>query len=113
MSLFSKKLIQVLEDRFQVSREFSAHLLPIFERFAERRPTPAEWEDVLGRVAAAYHSSTSEGQIEAGCAGEAGALIGQFLDELKKMDESLKVLGVYLQRLRQHLDKADAGRVIH
>ncbi|MCP4002691.1 MAG: hypothetical protein GY725_00715 [bacterium] len=112
MSLFTKKLVQVLEDRFQVAPEFSAHLVPLFERFAERRPSPAEWEDVLSRVAAAYHAN-QESQIPVAAVGEASELIRQFLGEVKKIDESLKVLGSYLQRLRQHLDKPEAARVVH
>jgi hypothetical protein len=40
-------------------------------------------------------------------------LVGQFVTEMKKIDESLKVVTVFLDRLRQQLGAPEATRVLH
>ena len=39
--------------------------------------------------------------------------MGQFVSELKKIDESLKVVGVFLERLRSQLGAPDEERTLH
>jgi hypothetical protein len=108
----SKKLIQELESRFGVRPEFSGHLIPVLERVAEQKPSAGEWEEVLKGVAQAYHTS-SDATAEVDALKEVCALMGQFSTELKKLDESLKVLGAYLGRIQQRMTAPAGSRVLH
>ncbi len=103
----TEKLMATLETRFGVPREFATPLLPVLARVASQQPTSAEWSVLLSGVARAYRASRSEG-------GEVDAmyeLLNRFAAELRKLDESLKVLSVYLERV--HLHPSLGSRLLH
>jgi len=104
-----QKLEDLLADEFGVSREFAIHLMPLLEMLASTQPGAAEWERALRCLAAAYHSRTEELESFE----ESRVLVRQFISELKQMDESLKVIGVYLERLRDTLANPIAPRTLH
>ena len=109
MKHFRQKLEDVLAEKFGVGREFTVHLMPLLEAIARSHPTAEDWDRTLGCVAAAYRSRTEE--LEA--LGETRVLVRHFVAELKRMDESLKVLGVYLERLRDGLTDPSQTRILH
>ncbi len=108
----SKKLIRELETRFGVRPEFSGHLIPVLKRVAEQKPSAGEWEEVLKGVAQAYRTS-SESATEVDALNEVSALTDQFSTELKKLDESLKVLTAYLERIQRRMAQPSGLRVLH
>ncbi len=119
--------MDVLEDRFGVPREFAAPLLPMLERVASRDPSSEEWLGVLEGIAGAYRVSGASGvsgfsvppreagQDEAaeGEVDEVCGLMRQFSGELRKLDESLKVLTAYLERVHQQLHPSLGSRLLH
>jgi hypothetical protein len=109
MKELRQKLAEVLAEKFGVGREFTAHLMPLLEAVARARPDAHDWEQVLGCVAAAYRSRSEE----LDSLDETRVLVRQFVTELKRMDESLKVLGVYLERLRDTLANPAQARTLH
>jgi len=109
MKEFRQKLENVLVAKFGVGREFTAHLMPLLEAIARTRPKAEDWERTLACIGAAYRSRSEE--LDA--LDETRALVGQFVAELKRVDESLKVLGVYLERLRDTLAKPAQPRTLH
>ncbi len=110
MTAFSKKLMQILETRFGVGEEFSDHLTPLLESFGSREPSAEECEELLVNLASAYQASRRAGLQSLH---EVNALIGQVVSELRKMDESLKVLGVCLERLREQTRVPTRPPVLH
>jgi hypothetical protein len=110
MSPFHKKIVEVLEGRYGVSPVFAEQFVPVFEQVAQSRPSSNDWEQLMECVAAAYRTMP---QVEDKALHEAQVLVGQFVSELKKIDESLKVVSVFLDRLRQQLGAPEATRIIH
>ena len=108
----AKKVLETLEARFGVPPEFAGPLMPMLDRLAAQRPTAAEWQSVLRAVAEAYRASRGEEAGEESVA-EVCNLMGQFASELRKLEESLKVLGVYLERVRQQTAPAPLSRTLH
>ena len=110
----ARKWMQELEKRYGIRPEFAGHLLPLLEHVAARQPSVEEWERLLNGVAAAYRAGRS-GEQRKQPENELGILVSQFNDELRKVDESLKVLGVYLERLRERANapQAPTERVLH
>ena len=104
--------METLETRFGVPREFATPLLPVLERVASQQPSSAEWSAVLCGVARAYRASRSDGDRDAEV-DEVRGLMNQFAGELRKLDESLKVLSVYLDRVHQHLHPSLGSRLLH
>jgi hypothetical protein len=96
--------------RFGVRAEFSQRLLPLLRSVAERGLSDEEWSAVLLSIADAYGT--------AACGTEPTAedtlrLFNQFHVELRKMDESLKVLAACLARVRNQLRRSAPGGPIH
>lgn len=110
MSDFNRKIEQVLADKFDVPAEFSACLRPLLRKLAERGLGAEDWQQILDSVSAAWRAGREQ---ELECLDETRVLIREFVGELKKMDESLKVLGVYLERLRERSDDQPAPRLLH
>ena len=110
MTPFHKKIVEVLEGRYGVSPAFAEQFVPLFNQVAERRPSSDDWEQLMECVAAAYRSMP---QVEDKALHEAQVLVGQFVTEIKKIDESLKVVSVFLDRLRQQIGAPEATRVLH
>ncbi len=105
-----KKWLQVLEAEFGVGPEFSGHLMPFLEWFADQPPSAAERERILMGIAAAYRSCQG---VQTDSVEEVRLLLSEFVTELKKLDETLKVLGVYLERVRQRIQRPALRRVVH
>jgi len=110
MSPEAKRWLYVLEVRFGVGPEFSSHLLPVLEQLAAQQPSAEEGERILKGVAAAYLSCQ---QLQTDSVDEARVLLTQFVTELKKLDETLKVLSVYLERVRERIKHPTLRRVFH
>jgi len=103
--------MEVLEDRFGVPREFATPLIPMLERVASQGPSSdecTEWTAVLGGVARAYRAAQVENEFD-----QVSGLMQQFSAELCKLEESMKVLAAYLERVRQQLHPSLGSRLIH
>jgi hypothetical protein len=110
MSLF-KKWLWELEHRFGIAPEVSAHLAPVLARIEMQPLSPEDREALLRGMADAVRCARlREGETPEG---EVRALLGEFLIEIKKVDESVKVLSVYLERLNQRVDPARQARILH
>ncbi len=102
MSSVAQKWRQLLEEQYDVQPEAAAHLVPVLERIAVQEPSPEEWEGLLRGVAAACRATrSSPHHRKAGR--EIRMLVDDFVAEVRKMDESLKVMSVYLERLQQRM----------
>jgi hypothetical protein len=110
MSPFHRKIVELLEGRYGVSPAFAEQFVPVFEQVAQNRPTSEDWEALMECLASAYRTLP---QVEDKTLAEAQVLVGQFVSELKKIDESLKVVGVFLERLRSQLGAPDEERTLH
>ncbi len=107
----SKKWRWELEHRFGIDPELCSQLAPVLERIAMQELTAEESEALLKGVADVLQSA--RGRDEDRPEGEVRALLGEFLSEIKKVDESVKVLSVYLERLNQRVEPAKSVRVLH
>ena len=112
MSDVTTAWIRELERRFGVRAEFARCLLPLFEPLVRNCADASERESILHAVAAAYRSTAREPSA-ADRSAELQLLCGQFLSELRKMDESLKVLSVVLQRVRQQMARDASPDALH
>jgi hypothetical protein len=108
VSQTAKKLADDLEHRFGIDTIFVQHLRPVLERFAASRPSHEERERVLSGIAAAYRLRAP---IDGDAAEELAILVADFSTELLKIDESMKVLSAYLDRVQEQL--ASPGRLVH
>ena len=113
MTSNTKKWLELLEDQYGVSPEFAGHVGPLLELVAGQSSSPVDCDQLLHGLAAAYRSSQSPRQQRT--TDEVGVIVDEFLGELRKMDESLKVLGAYLERLQQRarLPHRSTERVLH
>ena len=109
MSAYRSKLVQLMEGNFGVHPEFMERLGPVLDRIADTRPSAREWEEMLRAFAAAYDAGR---RSDVDTVDETRVLIHSFVSELKKMDESLKVLAAFLERMREEADRSDE-RVLH
>lgn len=101
MSLSAEQLARVLEERFGVGEEFSDAVRPLLERFAAEERSPEEWDALLQGLVEAHRVGqrvVSDGRDEV------RLMIRELSSELQKIDESLKVLSVYLARIRQRVE---------
>ncbi len=110
MSPFHKKIVEVLEGRYGVSPLFAEQFVPVFDQVAQSRPSSDDWEQLMECLAAAYRALPP---VEDKALHEAQVLVGQFVTEMKKIDESLKVVTVFLDRLRTQLGAPEVARVLH
>ena len=110
MSPFHRKIVELLEDRYGVSPAFAEQFVPVFEQVAQSRPTSDDWEALMECLASAYRTLPS---VEDKTLHEAQMLVGQFVSELQKIDESLKVVGAFLARLRNQLQTPELTRTLH
>jgi hypothetical protein len=106
--MLAEKLMEVLEDRFGVPREFATPLIPMLERVASQGPSSDEWTAVLAGVARAYRAAQGENEFD-----QVSGLMQQFSAELCKLEESMKVLAAYLDRVRQQLHPSLGSHLIH
>jgi len=110
MSPFHRKIVELLEGRYGVSPAFAEQFVPVFEHMAQSRPSSDDWEALMECLASAYRSLP---RLEEKTLHEAQVLVGQFVTELQKIDESLKVVGVFLERMRAQLGAPDLSRTLH
>jgi hypothetical protein len=101
---------RVLEARYGVDASFTSHLAPLLERFEASAPSAEERDHLVRSLVAAYRHRGGDG---APSADELQALIEDAAAEFRKIDESLKVLTVYLLRIRRSLRPEDSNRVVH
>ena len=111
MSPVTKKWLRVLESKFRVGSDFSAHLEPLLRHLDAQKLSDDQLKEILCGIAAAYRSC--EPSSENDSLGEVRVLLGQFVTEMKKLDETLKVLSVYLERVRQRIHRPTPGRTLH
>ena len=109
----AREWVGLLEEHYGVSREFAGHLAPLLERLARGAPSREDWDTLLGGVAAAFRASRTG--AEARPSEELDAMLDQFSTELQKLDESMKVLTAFLERLERRVKSAavPAPRVLH
>ena len=111
MSAYRSKLVRLMEGKFGVDPEFVERLGPVLDRIADTRPSAREWEELLRALASAF-DATQRSEVDT--LDESRVLIRSFVSELKKMDESLKVLSAFVDRLRDETDRdEDDERVLH
>src|SRR5262245_57397767 len=111
MSPFHRKIVELLEGRYGVSPAFAEQFVPVFEQVAQSRPSSDDWEALMECLASAYRSLPRVEDDKTLV--EAQVLVGQFVSELQKIDESLKVIGVFLERLRTQLGAPEVSRTVH
>ena len=94
--------------------EFAEHLEPLLERIEALAPEPEERDQLLHGVAAAYRSARAL-RRRPRAESDVRVLVEEFQGEIRKMDESLKVMSVYLERLQQRmrLPSPPAERLLH
>jgi len=100
MARSAEKLLALLEERLGSRPELSDPLRDLLGRVAAGALDPSEWDALLRGVAEAYRAGHQAG-VEA--RDEVHVLASEVGTELRKIDESLKVLGVYLERIRSRL----------
>jgi hypothetical protein len=110
MSPFHRKIVELLEGRYGVSPAFAEQFVPVFERVAQSRPSSDDWDTLMACLAAAYRTLPT---VEDKTLHEAQVLVGQFVSELQKIDESLKVVSVFLERMRSQLGAPEISRTVH
>ena len=101
LGMSAEKLVQVLEERFGVGAAFAEAVRPLLERFAEEERSPGEWEALLRGLSEAHlacHGPAAEGREEV------RVLIRELASELRKMEESLKILSVFIGRIRSRIE---------
>jgi hypothetical protein len=101
---------QLLETQYGVDPGFTEHLAPLLERFSASEPSAEEWDHLVKGVVAAYRACQRGGE---GPQDEVKVLAGDVASELRKIEESLKVLGVYLMRIQQRLSGDASGQFLH
>jgi hypothetical protein len=110
MSPPHKKLLELLEQRYGLRAEVAAPLLPVLDRCLERDSAAPQWDELLEGLAVACRAVAEPGRE---AADEVRVLVGDFLAELRKIDESLKVVSAFLARIRQHLQSPALLRTLH
>jgi hypothetical protein len=100
MARSADKLLALLEERFGVRGELAGPLRGVLDQIGSESLAAGEWDALLRSVAEAYQAGHQAG-VEA--RDEVHVLASELGTELRKIDESLKVLGVYLQRIRSRL----------
>ncbi|HTO70397.1 MAG TPA: hypothetical protein VMR31_11105 [Myxococcota bacterium] len=110
MSPFHRKIVELLQERYGVTASFSEQFVPVFERMARSRPSSDDWDELMECLAAAYRALPP---VEDKTLHDVQLMVGQFVTELQKIDESLKVLGVFLERMRDQLGAPDLSRTVH
>ena len=68
---------------------------------------------LLGALAALYRGVEDSGRPTAELGQDAVVLVDELRSELRKMDESLKVLGAFVAKLRKQIEPLEKQRLIH
>jgi hypothetical protein len=110
MSPFHRKIVELLETKYGVTAAFAEQFVPVFETMARSRPSSDDWDALMECLAAAYRALPP---VEDKTLHDVQLMLGQFVTELQKIDESMKVLSVYLERMRDQLGAPDLTRTVH
>ncbi len=105
-----QQLIQLLESRYGVDPKFSATLMPLLYAAMRADPDAREIKLILEGIVAAFGARKD---AEAGSIDEVHGILSQFSQEMRKLDEALKVLTVYLDRVRKTVRAPSEPRTIH
>jgi hypothetical protein len=100
MARSAEKLLALLEERLGARPELSDPLRGLLHRIGSGSLSAGEWDALLRGLAEAFRAGHQAG-VEA--RDEVHVLASELGSELRKVDESLKVLGVYLERIRDRL----------
>jgi hypothetical protein len=100
---------QLLEAQYGIDRGFTGHLTPLLERFAASEPTAEDWGHFVQGLVSAYRAA----QRQNGPPDEVKVLLGDVATELRKIEESIKVLSVYLLRIHRSVEGDVSERMIH
>ena len=112
MTAHAKRWLELLEQDYGVTPEFAGHMAPVLEKLERQDPSSEEWDQILHGLVAAFRSTRARSNRSAD---EVSVIVDEFLGELRKMDESLKVLGAFLERLQQRMSLTGQSgeRVLH
>jgi hypothetical protein len=110
MSPHHKKLLELLEQRYGVRPELAGPLLPVLDRYLQRDASGPQWDELLEGLAVACRAASEPGRE---AVDEVRVLVGDFLAEMRKIDESLKVVNAFVARIRQHLQSPALLRTLH
>ena len=108
MSDPTHKLLEPLEPQFGVSRSLSSRLTPLLERCEVSGMRDAELNEVLGSIASAYSRASTAPREATEPDRSTGVLVEEFWAELRKMDESLRVMAAFVARMREQLEGTGA-----
>jgi hypothetical protein len=100
MARSADKLLALLEEQFGVRPEDSDPLRAMLDRIDPGSLEGGDYDAFLRGVAEAYRAGHQAGVL---AREEVHVLASELGSELRKIDESLKVLGVYLERIRGRL----------
>ncbi len=112
MSQIMTTWMMELEHRYGVDPRFSHRLVPLLECLADQPLQDAQRGALFAAIAAAYQTTLAETATPAE-SDEVRLLVGQFIGELRKMEESVKVLGTMLQRVRDQMGPRRETRILH
>jgi hypothetical protein len=101
---------EMLEAQYGIDSAFTGHLAPLLESFEASALSAKERARLLQSVIAAYRYSQRPTAFPAE---EVRALLEDVEAEFRKIDESLKVLGVYLLRICRTLRSETFKPVVH
>jgi len=104
--------LQELEERYGVGLHFSRRLAPLLDCLAEHSLGDSQRAALFAAIAASYRSTLSD-EPRTPQLDEVRMLVAQFITELRKMEESLKVLGTMLHRVREQMAPSTLPRILH
>jgi len=112
MSQIMTAWMEELERQYGVDPGFARRLAPLLECLVDQ-PLGDSQRSALFKAIAATYQSTLPRESNPEPLDEVRLLVGQFIGELRKMEESVKVLGAMLQRVREQMTPAPVTRIVH
>ncbi|NRA02946.1 MAG: hypothetical protein HRU00_10125 [Myxococcales bacterium] len=113
MSIKATRLVASLIERFGVPESFAQGLSPLLNHCDLSELDSAGRDQLLGALAALYRGVEDSGRPTAELGQDAVVLVDELRSELRKMDESLKVLGAFVAKLRKQIEPLEKQRLIH
>ena len=113
VSTKTPELLMTLIERFGVAESFAQGLAPLLDRCDLAELDATARDELLGGLAAVYHGVEDAGRKTADPGEEAVVLVDELRSELRKMDESLKVLGAFVAKLRKQIEPSTQKRLVH
>lgn len=106
-------MLTTLVARFGVAEGFVQGLAPLLDRCDLSELSASARDEVLGALAAVYHGAEDAARKTVDPGQEAVVLVDELRSELRKMDESLKVLGAFVAKLRKQIEPPAQRRLFH